>query len=309
MNSPLNLTIAVLSWRQPKTLKNTFESYQRNGLLDLAKQKLVFFNEVSTEDRKIAKEYGFEVLSSPQNIGIGLPMQELLKHTTSKYFLFLENDFMLIENPETTKIRLQNAIELLESGISAVKLRHRFHYGDPNYYLKYLWSGKLDLSEPSLNGVYYFDDLSKVYPQQCSKISKPTEELFIMDSQYIGYSNNPCIYKTEFFRPQLLSYKFTTKDVVENNIDSWWRRAGIQVAMGTGLFKHNPLEFSGSGFAEAKRIKQPIRNWTHYIIRIGIRHNVMNLFLLQFLPMIFKVNINIYNKFMINLSLGRYESV
>lgn len=304
-----DLTIAVLSWRQPKTLKNSLESYRKNGLLDLVKQKLIFFNEVSNEDIKIAKEYGFEVLSSKQNIGIGLPFQQLLEKTTSKYFLFLENDFDLIEKPDVVQARLADAVELLENGVSAVRLRHRYHYGDPNMYLKYVWDGTFDANNPSLDGVYYWDDICKVYGDIAKKIVKPTQDVYIMPSSNSGFTNNPTMYKTEFLKQNILPMKFDSTDVIENRVGDWWYGSDLKAAKGTGLFRHHPIEMSGSAFSNYKRVKQPIKNWSHYILRFGLRRRVISLFLLQFLPTIFKVNINIANKFMINLSLGRYESV
>lgn len=305
----LDLTIAVLSWQQPKTLRHTFESYRRNGLLDIAKEKLVFFNHVSKEDLKIASEYGFTALSAKSNIGIGKPFQQLVEKATSKYFLFLENDFMLVEDKETTWKRLNDAIELLENNITAVHLRHRYHYGDPNNFLRALWQDKIDKSVPSLSSIYYLSDSSETYKGYVEKIHKETQDVFVVDAKYSGYTNNPTIYKTTFLKENFLPLKFSIHDVIENNVNKWWVASNFKVAQGTGLFKHNPLEFSGSGFAENKRIKNPIKNWSHYIIRFGIRRNTLNLFVFQFLPTLFKININIANRFMINLSLGVYESV
>lgn len=303
-----DLTIAVLSWRQPKTLRNTLESYRRNGLLDMVKQKLIFFNQVTSEDLKIAEEYGFEVIADKNNIGIGLPYQQLLQRATSKYFMFLENDFMLIEEAQTTAQRLQQAVDLLENGVDAVRFRHRYHYGDPSNYLRNVWSGKLDKTIPTLEWISLYEDPS-LLTDVIQKQELPGQDVFITTSQYGHYTNNPCMYKREFISKLILPVKFCRHDVIENNISELWDRGNFRVAAGTGLFKHHPLEFSGSAFSEKKRIKLPIKNWTHYIIRLGMRRNVFNCFLLQFLPMIFKINLNIADKFMINFSLGRYESV
>lgn len=305
----MDLTLAVLSWRQPKTLRNTLESYRQNGLLELAAEKLVFLNEATSEDMKIAQEFGFEVLSSAKNIGIGLPFQQLVARATRKYFLFLENDFMLVENAEVTKKRMEAAVNLLDKGISAVRLRHLHHYGDPNMYLKMVWNGKLSPEEPSLEGAYYWPDICQVYGEKAEKLDLDGENYFVMDSRYSGYSNNPTIYQSAFLKEFILPLKFNTTDVVENKVGDDWARRRLKVARGIGLFKHHPIELSGSAFSNYKRVKSPVKTWWHYIFRIGLRGRVFNLFLLQFLPMIFKVNINFANKFMINLSLGRYESV
>lgn len=304
----IDLTIAVLSWRQPKTLKNTFESYRKNGLLDLVREKLVFFNEVSPEDIKIAKEYGFEVLSAKQNIGIGLPFQQLVERASSKYLLFLENDFMLIENAEVTEQRLKHAVSLLEEGMTAVRFRHRRHYGDPNNYLKLVWNGYFDPKNPHMDGTDYWEHPEEVYKGTCEKISCDGEDFYIMDSAYAAYTNNPTMYHTAFLKEHILPLKFNSIDVIENKVQEWWCGGGYKVARGAGLFKHHPIDLSGSAFSNFKRVKSPVKNPLHYLIRLGLRGRVFNCFIFQFLPMIFKVNLNIANRFMINFSLGRYES-
>jgi hypothetical protein len=302
-----DITLAMLSWRQPRTLRNSLESYARNGLLNLAKEKIIYFNECTLEDKQIAKNYGFSVLESKRNKGIALPFQDLVKAATCENFLFLENDFMLIEDTETTIDEINAAIELLSKGIECVRLRHRHHYGDPNYWLQRIWLGKADLNSANLNSVYCLESPDKVY-SEITKRSTDGREFFISSSQFANFTNNPCIYKTEFLKKNFLNISFSEFDNLEKKIEEWWCTAGIKIAQGNGLFKHHPLEVSGSGFIQHKRIKHPIKHWSHYVLRLGYKRGVFNIFLLQFLPMLIKANINFNNRIMFNLSVGRYES-
>lgn len=302
-----NLTLAILSWRQPRTLKHSLESYKRQGLLDLAHEKLVFFNECTGEDRRIAEKYGFRVLESKRNIGIAKPFQKLVRAATGNYFLFLENDFMLVEDREACEQELKAAMAVLEKGISCVRLRHQHHYGDPNYWLLKVWEGRKSAEEANLNATYLFDEPDQHYAE-IDRIHYSGRTFFVGDSGIANFTNNPCLYRTAFLCEHFLEKSFTDFDNLEKNIEPWWQQAGLRIAQGRGLFKHHPLEVSGSGFAQHKRIKHPIKHWSHYLLRIGYKRRVINLFLLQFLPMMAKININIANKLMLNFSLGRYES-
>lgn len=302
-----DLTLAMLSWRQPRTLKHSLESYKRQGLLDMAREKLIFFNECTREDRRIAEKYGFRVLQAKRNIGIAIPFQELIRAASGRYFLFLENDFMLVEDSSTCETELKAAMTVLEEGIACVRLRHQHHYGDPNYWLLKVWDGRNSIQQASLNATYLFNEPDLEY-NEIERIEQQGRTFFVADSSIANFTNNPCLYRTDFLREHFLPCTFTEFDNLETNIEPWWQQARLRIAQGRGLFKHHPLEVSGSGFAQHKRIKHPIKHWSHYVLRLGYKRRVINLFLLQFLPMLIKTNINIGNKLMINLSLGRYES-
>jgi len=112
----VNIFIGILSWRSPLTLKNSLSSYQKNGLFECADEILIFFNEISGKDEKIAKRYKLNYIGAAQNIGIGKALKALVTHSQCDYFLFLEEDWVLIENPETTQKRIKTAINLLEEG-------------------------------------------------------------------------------------------------------------------------------------------------------------------------------------------------
>lgn len=303
-----NITLAMLSWRQPRTLRNTLESYQRNGLLDLVDEKIIFFNECVAQDVRIAEKYGFKVLKAKRNIGIARPFKALVEAATSDHFLFLENDFMLVENAEATRQKLDAALKLLEEKtVDCVRLRHRWHYGDPNYWLQKIWDGRSDANEASLNSIYLYENPELKF-NEIDKVEVLNETFYCAPARICNFTNNPCLYKTPFLQQLISSMSFSEFDSLETQMDPIWDNSDYKVAQGSGLFKHHPLEVSGSGFSAHKRIKHAIKNPYHYIIRIGYKRRVINLFVLQFLPMVFKININFMNKIMFNISLGRYES-
>lgn len=273
------ITLAMLSWRQPRTLRNTLESYQRNGLLDLVDEKIIFFNECVPQDERIAAQYGFKVLKSKRNIGIALPYKSLVEAATSDYFLFLENDFLLIEPEAIVRQELDAAKELIDSKeVNCVRLRHRWHYGDPNVWLKRVWEGRKDAEIPNLNSVYLYPHPEQKF-SEIKTIVKNDRTFYVAPSRISNFSNNPTFYSSAFIKELLSKIEFKPFETLEIEIGPIWDNSDYKVAQGQGLFKHHPLEVSGSGFASHKRIKHAIKKPTDYVLRIGYKRRVINLFI------------------------------
>src|SRR6185369_2649992 len=113
------MTIAILSWAARKTLRNSLESYRNYVLDEMDPEKIIFFQEITNEDKDLAAEFGYEAHGVPINIGIA----------TGDLFLFLENDWELIEDPT---IVLEKATNILwNEAADVVRLRHRDNPGAP----------------------------------------------------------------------------------------------------------------------------------------------------------------------------------
>src|SRR3989304_934872 len=107
------LAICMLSWKDPQTLTKTLESYGHHGLLKYADEKIIFCNEISLEDIQIAHKYNFKILGDPCNIGIAHAFTKLIYAATTDLVLFLEDDWLLIENEKQMHLQLDAAKKLL----------------------------------------------------------------------------------------------------------------------------------------------------------------------------------------------------
>ena len=108
------LSIGILSWNRPEILEQTLSSYKKNGLLSFSDDITIFFNEISEKDKKIVKKYNIKYLSSDVNIGIQGGIRALVNKAKNEYFLFLENDWLLIENITKTKEIILNGEMVIE---------------------------------------------------------------------------------------------------------------------------------------------------------------------------------------------------
>lgn len=265
----LPISIGILSWNSSTTLRNTLESYRKNGLLNIANDITILFQEFSDEDLKIAREYNLQFIALHENIGIGNAFLKLSNNAKTNNLLLLEHDWELIENEEITYQRLCKGIDLLEYGCKCVRFRHRKNPGYP-LYSRQAYEGKelehydksLDLLSPHLiESIHWIEDPQLKFPDKIEKI----EDFFITTSRWSNFTNNPCLYKKDFyinivnqfndseeknskyyeiFENNLSNYNFVDprKHSLEYDIGYWWSRQDFKIAQGEGLFSHNDIE-------------------------------------------------------------------
>ena len=131
------ITIGYLSWKRHNILKQTLKSHQENGLFDIIKpqNRIIFFQEISQRDKNIAKKYELNILGNKENIGILNAFIELVKNCKTKYFIFCENDFLLLKNDYEISKTLNDVCKILENNPYAqIKLSN---YKNPGFlYIK-----------------------------------------------------------------------------------------------------------------------------------------------------------------------------
>ena len=105
------------------------ESHKQNGLFDIipAKNRIIFFQEISETDINLANKYDLKVLGNKKNIGVLDAWIELVENCETKYFLFSEDDWLLIENKDVCKNIIDDCIKIIDNAKTGcnIKLRHR----------------------------------------------------------------------------------------------------------------------------------------------------------------------------------------
>ena len=237
----LDISLLILSWKGHQTLINTLESYKNNGLLDVAREKIIYFQEISEEDKKIALKYGCTYIGDSRNTGIGTGLYELAKAATSEYILFLENDWELICNKVDTEKRLTAGISLLsDRNVNVIRYRHRYKFGLPNYALQF--EGK-ELSSPFclLESSYWIVNPEIKFPDYITKQTINSEYFYLAASKNANFTNNPTMYKKKFYIDIVTPF---TKEGFEpeSSMQKWWEKQNYIVAQGEGLFYHNRID-------------------------------------------------------------------
>lgn len=237
------VSIGILSWNSGKTLKNTLASYRKNGLLELSDDITILFQEVSTEDKKLAKKFGIKYIGLQENIGIGKGISKLVENAKHETVLFLEHDWELIENQKTVSSQLQEGLNMLENGYDIMRYRSRSNPGYPVHSMRY--KGKEleyydtwhKVHAPQLLESMYWLDPAASFPDKIQK----SGNFFVTTSRWANWTNNPFLLKKSFFKKNI--QKIAEKsEHFERDIAEWWVQQNFRIAQGEGLFMHNDID-------------------------------------------------------------------
>ena len=244
----LPISVGILAWKSGQTLVNTLHSYYLNGLLEIANDVTIFFQEISEEDREIAHHFGVDYIGSSHNIGIGRAFIELAKHAQTDNILFLEHDWKLIEDSYTTYQRLYSGLNLIQDGYHFVRYRHRKTPGFPLFTQRVYQGNELnhydhemDLVSPHLlDSIHWLEFPELDFPDKIQKYG----EYFTTTSRWGNWTNNPGLFDTQFYIDTVEPFAGGGIDL-EGKIGGWWARQDYKVAHGEGLFKHEDLNKFG----------------------------------------------------------------
>ena len=124
-----DLTLGILTYNAPNTLRNTLNSIFDRDINKEFKQISVYVNPSSLvkETVDVLREFNVETYVADSNKWIAAGFKWLVENCVSNNILLLEDDFFLIERDKDKVIDiLRTATELVNSEVTDVaRLRHR----------------------------------------------------------------------------------------------------------------------------------------------------------------------------------------
>ena len=242
----LPISIGILSWHSGQVLVDTLTTYYENGLFDMVNDVTILFQEVTPQDMEIARHFGLDFIGLQKNIGIGQAFIRLTENAKSDYVLVLEHDWNLIEDRDTTYERLQRSISAIELGMNVVRLRHRKNPGNPHFSFRHrgqeltYYDDEIGAQSPHLLDSIHWCEADVEFPE----FIKKSEDMFWTTSRYGNWTNNPCIYKKQFYLDNVKP--FAGEGIgLEGNIGKWWVNQTYKVGHNEGLFMHNDYQKYG----------------------------------------------------------------
>jgi hypothetical protein len=242
----LPISIGILSWHSGQVLVDTLTTYYENGLFDMVNDTTILFQEFNEQDYQITKHFGLDCIGLTNNIGIGKAFIKLTENAQTDNVLVLEHDWNLIENAETTYDRLKSGLELLDGNIDVVRYRHRYQPGNPHFSFQYqgreleYYDSEIECTSPHLLDSVHWCNPKESFPEHIGQ----SGEYFLSTSRYGNWTNNPCLYKKQFYLD--IVKQFAGDGIaLEGNISKWWAQQSYGVAHGEGLFKHNDWQKYG----------------------------------------------------------------
>jgi hypothetical protein len=202
------ITIAYLSWKRPHILEQTLESHKQNGLFDIipAKNRIIFFQEISENDINVANKYGLKVLGNKKNIGVLDAFIELVENCKTKYFLFSEDDWLLIENKDVCKNIIDDCIKIIDNGKTGthIKLRHRKNPGEPNALSYWNFCMRADHVPDAfcykLHSLHWLEEPDKFYKPDTLNELQYNYKWYSTTTEHESWSTNAYIVNTEFLK-------------------------------------------------------------------------------------------------------------
>lgn len=267
-NSDMNLSVGVLSWRAPETLRRTLSTYRHGRLTDCAREAVVFFNEVTDADEvpDTAKADGWKRAGNARNLGLLGGMDALARTMTGDYLLMLQNDCPLVADAATTRRYLSEAVKLIADGkADIVRCRSRSFPGqgfaDAKKYARYHGDGwrpavrRFFRPEKARRMIgrapYAVPDAERRFPDYITREGG----FLVVDSAVINFTDQPFLISRTLMLDLLDWAKAHPKkrtlngfQVLELNLNTaWWRQQHFKIAVGEGLFTHARLD---GGFRE-----------------------------------------------------------
>lgn len=246
MEEKLDLSIGILAYHSGQTLVNTLLTYFSSEFLHKVNDVTILFQEFSEQDKQIAEHFNISYIAHNTNIGIGQAFIELTEQAKTENIMVLEHDWKLIESIDTTWQRLQSGIDLLDNGYSCVRYRHRTDPGHPHFSEKFngrwleYYDKLFETTSPHLLDSLHWLDPAKEFPDKIQKHG----EYFVTTSRYGNWTNNPCLYKKQFYLDTVRPFTGGGIDL-EGKISKWWCEQKYKVAHGEGLFHHEDLQKHG----------------------------------------------------------------
>lgn len=228
----MSLTIGILSWKAHRTLRNTLESYKIFGLDKLASQRIIYFQEISLVDSMIAQKYGYDYIGSDDNVGIAEAYKRLVENATGHFFLFLENDWVLLE---PAKNEIEIGIKILDQHLAdVIRYRSRKFPGHPLWTLQF--KGR-EWERPThiLDAVHWTET-----PENLEGIEKGHFDYYYASSANANWTNNPTLFRMDWLKRVIIPH-LGTRDIEIDLQEKWETMYDIIVAQGNGLFTHRRI--------------------------------------------------------------------
>jgi hypothetical protein len=239
------LSIGLVSYNAPKTLQNTLATYKESGLLKYSDDIfcVVQFSGKQLEEIDICHLFGIKYYILTENVGISGGLLYIYKLAKYEHVLFLENDFINLNNEVYTKKQLDFVMKNKDD-YDYFKLRSRKNSGDPNYSVMCISPGE-ELEWKNIiylaDCIYWIENPDEKFGEYIKKISDDPK-YYCCSSNYCNYSNNPFICSKDFFKNNILPF-VTFNRTLELEIQTNWENKNYKCCFGDGIFTH--VRFDG----------------------------------------------------------------
>ena len=237
------LSIGILTFKSPVTLRNTLLSYQASGLLDFTDDIIVVIqpSEVSTKEYEVCMEFKQirKIFVNEENTRMAGGIDLIQKEAKYDYILFLECDFRVCLKKENLYSLLTHTLELLNNGIDIVRLRSLKQPGHPiqhNLYKSSFDKNNAECMSQLYLVTHFLENPEIVFPDYIKRLN--TRNLtYLMSSKHACYTNNPHIVSKTFYNKYIKPHVIYGA-TLESQIGFVWSKFDHKICLTEGCFTH-----------------------------------------------------------------------
>ncbi|MCX8996542.1 hypothetical protein NOF55_05440 [Rhizobiaceae bacterium BDR2-2] len=253
--------ISILTWKAPKTLRNTLAALA--PIYPLFSEHYVLCQEGDPEEIEIARQFGYTPVTTDRNLGIQEGLARCAELPEAETVMVMECDCML-RDPQNAAALVARCITLLdEQDLQAIQLQVRpeqpttryWHYWKPGFPLRPTLAGRLrrESANARTNEAVCLPD----FPHQGIDDIEPLGDgIFVARSNTLNWCNRSFLTTKGFFLDTLIRFARehpTSRKVnglpdLEHPINCpqnrhWWRGQKFRIGIVyPGLFGHHRLE-------------------------------------------------------------------
>jgi len=239
----LPITLGVLTYNAPETLKHTLNSYKEKGILDACADKIICIQDSPKKQEELdivlsySKDRVFPIVLK-DNKWIGKGFREIVEHSDQDYILLLENDFACYDD-DTWKYLHAAQCLLFYNRANVVRFRSQKNPGYP-LYSDHLQGRELSCPTHLAECLHWNDNPAISFPEYCKKETLFGVDFFLFKAANANFTNNPCMFKKEFYKQYIYPFCIDDEDI-ETRItnEHYWANTKFQVANCKGLFTHD----------------------------------------------------------------------
>jgi len=256
-------SLAMLTWKAPKTLQHTLQNLE--PILDFFDEKIIVCQENDPEEIALARQYGFMAVPLDTNVGIQHGMKLAFESCSNELVLFLENDLVLkAGRDETRKILTTIGTELAEGRAEFAKLRY-LPESRKKTFRRYWCLSRGRPRRRMLGYIRYGAANSMAADVLHFEVAPGKDFSYLADlgngvyqtfSRYSKWENLAVFARKSFFLNTLIPFaeSHPTSRMVNGHPDlehrinskknkSWWRGSNFKILIATpGLFGHRRLD-------------------------------------------------------------------
>lgn len=270
--------LGILCWKGYDSLRCMLDSYEEKGFFKLFNEKVIYFQEIDDEARKIAEKYKLEIFGNNKNTGIYGGFCGLVEHMKSSTILFVENDQTLVVSVEEAQKQISIGRDLLKQNkahlIQFQSRKHRskiaprvgkrlFRFHPPkNAPLKDKIGGWIKQTFRPTETAQFAGQATQLMdkPQDIFKDLKYDEKtkFFLMSTNSRQWVTQNFLVEKDFFVNTILSHVEKLDNLPEEFLANgfktvergllykkWWRKQPFVIAMAEGIFIHDRKEYRG----------------------------------------------------------------